>query len=275
MATDVETRPLEVMGLRTRVLEAGEGVEEAVVFIHGGPGSANDWDELLPHVGEFARAVAFDLPGFGEADKPSYLPYSPMLWAAYIAAVLERLEVRRVHLVLHDLGGEAGLRWGIIRPDTFASAILINTGPLIGYRWHAIGRLHRTPLVGQVAALTGGLGLRATMRIYEPGLPREPIKRWRREYDLGTRRAILRFYRAAPPTAMGAIATDLRRLDRPALVIWGARNRFVPVEQAERQRQSFPSANVVVLDDCGHYAQLEKPRQVADHVLPFLRKQLR
>jgi pimeloyl-ACP methyl ester carboxylesterase len=275
MAAEVATRTLEVMGLRTRILEAGAGVEEAVVFVHGGPGSASDWDELLPQVGEFARAVALDLPGFGEADKPSYLPYSPMLWAAYIAAVLERLEVRRAHLILHDLGGEAGLRWGLIRPEAFASAALINTGTVIGYRWHAIGRLHRTPLVGQLAALTGGLGLRTAMRIYEPGLPREPIKRWRHDYDLGTRRAMLRFYRATPAAAMGAIASDLRRLDRPALVIWGARNRFVPVEQAERQRQSFPSANVVVLDDCGHYAQLEKPRQVADHVLPFLRKQLR
>jgi len=274
MAASVDSHALEAMGIRTRVLETGPPSEEAVVFFHGGPGSTNDWDLLLPRIGEFSRAVAFDLPGFGQADKPRHLPYSPMMWAAYAAAALERLGVRRAHLVLNDLGGEVGLRWAVMRPDAFASAVLINTGALIGYRWHAIGKLHRTPLIGQVAALTGGLGLRATMRMYEPRLPREIIDRWRREYDFGSRRAMLRFYHASPPAAMGAIAPDLRRLDRPALVIWGARNRYVPVEQAEKQRQSFPSADVVVLDHCGHYAQLEKPDQVAGHVLPFLKQQL-
>jgi pimeloyl-ACP methyl ester carboxylesterase len=66
----------------------------------------------------------------------------------------------------------------------------------------------------------------------------------------------------------------LARLDRPALVIWGKENRFVPVEQAERQRKSFPSAQVVVLENSRHYSHLDSPERVDDLVLPFLRRQL-
>ena len=61
----------------------------------------------------------------------------------------------------------------------------------------------------------------------------------------------------APRRTTGRLATDLARLDRPALVIWGARNRFVPVAQAQRQRESFPSAEVVVLGAGGY---ITKPR---------------
>jgi pimeloyl-ACP methyl ester carboxylesterase len=112
------------------------------------------------------------------------------------------------------------------------------------------------------------------MWLYEPRLPRMVLNRWRREYDGGTRRAMFRFYRAAPASSTGRLAPDLRRLDRPALVVWGARNRFVPVAQAERQRESFPSAEVVVLADSGHYAHLDDPDGVAELVIPFLRRQL-
>ena len=65
----------ETAGRRRRrpqpVREVGEpGADEAVVFVHGNPGSWHDWADLLGRVGGFARAVALDMPGFGAADKP-------------------------------------------------------------------------------------------------------------------------------------------------------------------------------------------------------------
>src|SRR5438445_12683232 len=101
-------REISVMGIRTRVLETGLAGDEAVVFIHGGPGSANDWDYFLPRVGEFARVVAFDLVGFGRADKPPYLGYSGPVWATFIQHVLNDLGIRRVPIVTKERGGQAG-----------------------------------------------------------------------------------------------------------------------------------------------------------------------
>ena len=270
----IRTREITGMGIRTRVLEAGPTGEEAVVLIHGGPGSANDWDDLLPRVGEFGRAVAFDLVGFGHADKPPYLGYSGPVWATFVQHVLNELGIRRVHLVANDLGGEAATHWAAAHPDAFASAALLNTGTLIRYRWHAIAQLSRLPVLGALSVLLGGVLMRPALWLYEPRLPRVVLDRWRREYDWASRRAIRRFYRSGPITTTSLVVDALRRLDRPALVVWGARNRFVPARHAEDQRRSFPGAEIVVLPDEGHYAHLRAPEMVAERVLPFLRAQV-
>jgi pimeloyl-ACP methyl ester carboxylesterase len=274
-APALRARQLDTLGLRTRVLESGpESGDEAVVFVHGGPGSADDWRELLPRVGAFARAVAFDLPGFGGADKPADWAYSPNEWGTFIAGALSELGIRRVHVVGNDLGGNVGLAWGAAHPGSFASAVMINAGTLVGCRWHWLARMHRTALVGLILARTGRVGLRTIMRVYEPKLPKQVVDRWLDGFGWGTRRALLRFYRSLPSSAFGRIAPDLARLDRPALVLWGARDRFVPAEQAERERECFPSAQVRLLEGSGHYPQLDDPGAVADAVVPFLRGQL-
>ena len=270
----IRTRETTVMGIRTRVLETGSTSDEAVVFIHGAPGSANDWDYFLPRVGEFARTVAFDLAGFGRADKPSHLGYSGPVWATFVQHVLNELGIRRVHLVANDLGGEAATHWAAAHPGAFASAALINTGTLMRYRWHAIAQLSRIPVLGALSVLLGGVLMRPALRLYDPRLPGSVLDRWRHEYDWASRRAIRRFYRSAPTTTTSLVVDALRRLDRPALVLWGARNRFVPARHAEDQRRSFPHAQIVVLPDEGHYAHLRAPQVVAAQLLPFLRAQV-
>lgn len=268
-------RDITTLGLRTRALETGpKDADEAIIFIHGGPGSANDWDAFLPRAGELGRAIAFDLPGFGQADKPARLGYSAATWGAHIQGALAALGVHRAHLVANDLGCESALAWAAGHPDVFASAVMINSGPLIRYRWHAVGMLHRIPVLGEIAAVTGGVGMRAVMRFYAPRVPKAVMDRWRREYDLGTRRALLRFYRNSDRVATSPLPVQLRAIERPALVIWGERNRFVPVKHADDLRASFPDAEIVVLDGLGHYAHLEDPERVGEHVWRFLARQL-
>ena len=270
----VRAREITAMGIRTRVFEAGPPGDEAVVFIHGGPGSANDWDYFLTRVAESSRAVAFDLVGFGCADKPPHLGYSGPVWATFVQHVLNELRIRRVHLVANDLGGEAATHWAAAHPDAFASAVLLNTGPLIRYRWHAIAQISRIPGLGGLSVLLGGVLMRPALRVYEPRLPGTVLDRWRREYDWGSRRAIRRFYRSGPIRTTSLVVDALRRLNRPALVVWGGRNRFVPARHAQDQRRSFPRAEIVVLPDQGHYAHLRAPEVVAERLLPFLRAQV-
>jgi pimeloyl-ACP methyl ester carboxylesterase len=278
MTDEVRRRPIEPAGIRTEVAEVGpEGAAEAVVFLHGNPGSHHDWDGLLPQVAPFARGVAFDLLGYGRADKSGDLDYSGASYAYFIGAVLNELGISRAHLVMHDLGG-TGLVWAVAHPDAFASAVLINTGILIDFKWHISARLYRAPLIGELIRLTTNhVTFRAAMRLYNPQprkLPEEFIERLWRYYDLDTRRAALRFYRSTPPPIMERLAPPLRALDRPALVLWGAHDPAVPVEQADRQRQSFPSAEVVVLEDSGHWPHVDDPEGAADAIVPFLERQL-
>jgi pimeloyl-ACP methyl ester carboxylesterase len=60
-------------------------------------------------------------------------------------------------------------------------------------------------------------------------------------------------------------------MDRPALVIWGARDPYLPVALAERQREAFPSAEIEILEDSGHWPFADNPEAVGRLVEPFLR----
>src|SRR6476469_6658374 len=89
----------EVDGLRFPLLSAGPAdVEEAVVFLHGNPGSCEDWRTLMGRVGTFARCISFDEPGFGRADKPADFDQSYEGHGRHIGRVLDSLGVRRAHL---------------------------------------------------------------------------------------------------------------------------------------------------------------------------------
>jgi pimeloyl-ACP methyl ester carboxylesterase len=275
---EISRRELEVLGMQTEVAEVGPAdASEAVVFLHGNPGSSRDWDGLLPQIAPFARGVAFDLPGYGAATRSADLDYSAGMYATFFAAMMNELGISRAHLVMHDLGG-IGVLWGLAHPEGFASAVLVDTGILIDFRWHISARLYRAPVFGELIMLTTTrAAFRIAMRLYNPQprkLPEGFVERMWRDYDRGTRRAALRFYRATPPPAMEFLAPPLQRLDRPALVLWGAHDPAVPVEQAERQRQSFPSAEVVVFDESGHWPHIDNPDRAAEAILPFLRRQL-
>jgi pimeloyl-ACP methyl ester carboxylesterase len=272
----LSTIEIVVGGVRSPVLQAGPSdASEAVVFVHGNPGPKEDWTELLPLVGEFARAVAPDMPGYGAADKPRDFDYTIGGYNDHLAGVLDQLGILRAHLVLHDLGGLWGLAWAVKHPESFASATLIGTGTASDFRWHRYARIWRTPILGELFQATATRqGLRFLLSRENPKLPREAIDRfYTNTRSWATKRAILKFYRATPESLLAAPAPALRALDRPALVLWPTDDRYLPVELAECQRQAFPSARIELLEGHGHWPFLEDPKQVASLVVPFLREQ--
>jgi pimeloyl-ACP methyl ester carboxylesterase len=277
MSSTPHGAPCVVRGVRSPVLQAGPtDAAEAVVFVHGNPGPGSDWSDLLGRVGEFARALAPDMPGYGEADKPAHFDYTIEGYARHLGGLLEELDVRRAHLVAHDFGGAWALAWAVAHPDAFASATLIDAGALIDYQWHRYAKVWRTPIAGELFMASGR---RAAARLLlgreNPRLYRDAIDRiYAHGRGWSTQRAILKLYRATPASAMEGSVQALRALDRPALVLWGTHDAYFPWQQAERQRQAFPSARVELLEGLGHWPFLEDPGWVASLVIPFLREQL-
>lgn len=271
-------REITALGMRTPLVEAGpEGASEAVVLLHGNPGSAADWEAVIPGIAELGRVVAFDLPGFGGADKPAVLDYSAGTYATFIGAAIGQLGITRAHLVMHDLGGTA-LMWAAAQPRLVGSLTLIDTGVLRDFRWHWTARMYRAPVIGELMVrATTRRGFWATMRYYNRRarpLPDQAVERMWNDYEPATRRAALRFYRATATGSMELLSEPLRSLDPPTLVLWGRQDPAVPVIQAARQRETFPRAEIRVLDESGHWPMLDNPEGFAAALMPFLRRQL-
>lgn len=269
---------VNVRGIPTPVQAHGDpNRDTAVVFLHGNPGASDDWAALLPRVGEFARALAPDMPGYGRAPRPRDFDYTIHGYAQHLGALLDAMGVRRAHLVLHDLGGFWGLQWAADHPDRVASLSLINTGLLPDYRWHKYARIWRTPVVGELFQLgTTELTLKLLLNLDNPKpLPDAFIRRMNQHGDWGSKRAVRRFYRATSDVGAfsSQVAAILAPRALPALVLWGEHDRYLPVRYAQVQARYF-RAEVHTLKDCGHWPMIDEPRLVQDLLLPFLRQRL-
>jgi pimeloyl-ACP methyl ester carboxylesterase len=274
-----EIREITVAGVRSPVHCVGDSASaEAVVFVHGNPGASDDFQDLLPQVGTFARAIAPDFPGYGKADRPPDFDYTIEGYARHLDGILEQLGIRRVHFVLHDYGCPWGLQWAVDHPDRVASFVLMNMGVMPGYRWHKFARIWRTPLLGELFMATASRpALRVLMNADNPKpFPDAMLDRIWRDFDRGHWRAVLKLYRATPDAKMGSIelAPALKAMRRPALVLWGEGDRYLSAKYAETQKEFF-DAEVHTLPGCGHWPMVDEPARVAELVLPFLRKQVK
>jgi pimeloyl-ACP methyl ester carboxylesterase len=273
----LETLVRTARGIRTHVLHGGDpDSREAVVLVHGNPGSSQDWAPLMQALAPFARVIAPDMPGFGHADKPADFPYSVEAGAAFLGELLQQMNVARAHLVLHDFGGPWGLQWAIDHPEAFASVTLINTGLLKNYRWHLMARIWRTPILGELAqwSLTRS-GFRLALSVGCPqGLPLDFVNRMYDDLDRGTRRAILKLYRATDDLSARSESgsASLRAMPRPALVIWGTADPYLPQHHALQQRDTFPDAEVLLLPRSGHFPFADDPEAVEAAAVPFLQR---
>jgi pimeloyl-ACP methyl ester carboxylesterase len=258
------TRP-DVAGVGTPLLEAGPAdATEAVVFLHGSPGSGEEFARLVERTGTSRRAIAPDMPGFGRADKPRDFDHSVEGYARHLEALLDALGIEHVHLVLHDLGGPWALRWTADRPERVRSVALMNAGGMPDFRWHRMARLWRTPVVGELLmAATTRTAFGLSLREGNPTpLPRHEIDRMYRNFDAATRHAVLRLYRATDPEAYDWLEPVLRGLDLPALVLWGEADPYVSLADAQRFTRLFPRARFVRIADSGHWPHLSTPGPV-------------
>jgi pimeloyl-ACP methyl ester carboxylesterase len=270
---------VQAAGTSSPLIEAGPpDAREAVVFVHGNPGSSSDWTALVAAAGELGRAVAIDMPGFGKAQAPAGFGFQVSSYADFLEAALAELQIDRVHLVLHDFGGPFGLLWGATHPQAWASVVLINVGVLPGYTWHSMAKRWRTPVVGElVQAWIPRSAWRRTMQKSGPrGLPEEFVDKMYEDYDRATRRTVLKLYRNTPDPGQTAaeLGSAIAELHKPALVVWGAADPFLGVEYAERQREFFDVQDVVALPQSSHWPFQDDPQGVERAVLPFLRTQL-
>jgi pimeloyl-ACP methyl ester carboxylesterase len=261
-------------GVRCPVIESGPAnAAEAVVYVHGNPGSRLDFHDLVSRTGTFARAIAPDMPGFGAAGKPHPREYRYRVrrLGAHLAGVLGQLGVRRAHFVGHDFGGPFCVGAVLHRPEMAASLSFINTGMLRGYRWHRWARIWRTPVLGELfMRLMNERRFKAGFR----RLPPRFVDQMWRHFDAGTRRAVLDLYRATDLRDMAQASGQLRALDLPSVVIWGVRDPFIPVEFAERNLEVLPRAAIHRIEDAGHWPFIDRADEVAGLLLPFLKNLL-
>jgi pimeloyl-ACP methyl ester carboxylesterase len=229
------------------------------LWLHGVPDSSELWTPFL----ERAGGVAPDLPGFGRSAKRGDLDYSIAGYVAWLERFCALAELERVRLAMHDWGA-VGLVFAQRAPERVERIVAIDAVPLLpGYRWHPIARAWRTPVLGEVAM---GLAVGPVVRRLLPPGRAEPVLA---HFDPGTQRAILRLYRASPPAVLAQAGRGLGTLAAPALVLHGARDRYIPARFADGLAAALGDGRVEHVDGAGHWPWLDRP-EVIERVTRFL-----
>lgn len=263
-------------GYSTPTLESGPAAaSEAIVFLHGNPGLSLDYLGILASVPRGTRVLVPDLIGFGRADKPWDLPYRLEATTPLVDATLRKLGIERVHLVGHDIGSVVGLDWAAAHPDKLASGVFLAGGLLIGYQDHHFARIWKTPGFGEEFMRGGDReGFVSVIQAHSPRpLPREFLDRNYDVYDRPTRCAILESYRNTPDVSGTSRrhADALRPYDRPALVVFGDRDPFIPFYVAYSSREGFPRADIHVYENSGHWPFVDEEERTVGLMRDFFR----
>jgi pimeloyl-ACP methyl ester carboxylesterase len=235
------------------------------LYVHGVPGSSDDWAAFLDAVG----GVALDLPGFGRSGRPAEFNYSIDGIGQLVERFVDQVRLDQVTLVLHAWGG-AALSFARRRPERVRRLIVINAIPLFdSYRWHGVARWWRRPVIGETMMLTTGRKLlSARLQAANPTLPAEFVAGLTSHFDGGSKRAILDLYRSADRSELGSASQWLSELTMPALVLWGDRDPYAGPEFADAYAAALPNADLVHFPQAGHWPWIEEPALI-DRVASF------
>ena len=257
-AAVIETHHAEIDGLPV-VWRSAPSDGSPTLYLHGVPDAGEMWTPFLERTG----GVAPDLPGFGASAKRGDLDYTIEGYADWLQRFCELAELDRVRLVMHDWG-VVGLAFAQRAPERIERLVAIDVVPLLpGYRWHPIAQIWRTPLLGEAAM---GMSIGPVMRRLLPAGRAEPVLA---TFDPGTQRAILRLYRASPPDVLAAAGARLGTIAAPALVLHGARDRYIPPRFADGLAAALGDGNVEHVTGAGHWPWLDRP-ELVERVATFL-----
>ncbi len=259
------------------VTEAGTGYP--VLMLHGLGATKVSF---LPTVAALAgshRAIAVDLPGFGDSVKPIRAGYDAAYFAKTIVALLDALELERAHLVGNSMGGRVAIEVGLRAPERVCGLGLL--APSLAWLrdrpWAPLLRL-LSPQLGLIQPAPRPV-VEGIVRHLIPGADGEwtaaGIDEFLRSYLTARGRAA--FYAAArniyleEPHGPNGFWTRLPELAPPSLFVWGRRDAIVPIRFAGYVRRALPASEHVELD-CGHVPQLERPKQTHAALLRFLQR---
>ena len=257
--------------------QAGEETAPAVLLLHGYPESSYMWHRALPALADAGwRALAPDLPGYGDSEPTAAASGS---WEAHVQALerfVDELQPGPVVLVTHDWGVMIGLRWACDHPGAARALVISDGGFFSDRRWHDLANVMRTP--GEGERLIDGYtraGFAAALRAASSGMDEESIAQyWKAFADETRRRGHLELYRSGDFEKLVPYEGRLAALQVPALILWGGRDRFAGVAMAQRFHDELAGSELEIIEDAGHFVWDDEPRRTTAALVDFLRRRV-
>lgn len=266
----------DVDGVRVHYQEAGDAKAPPMILIHGFASSNLVWSKVFL---EFAaagfRVIAPDLLGYGYSAKPRELDYTIARQAEMVVGFLRQLKIDRAIFLGSSYGAAVAVTVALDHPQLVERLILVGAVNNNKPTRYLLMRLFGSPIIGDILSPLV-VGSRSLLRL-----------RMKRVYDrhawkLDERRVDARHLPLRTRGAHRAIIRTVRRWDaervsreahlitQPTLILWGDRDREVPLADGKRLQESIPNSRLIVFRESGHLPHEEYPEGFTKVVLDFL-----
>ncbi|MGN6189000.1 MAG: alpha/beta fold hydrolase [Conexibacter sp.] len=274
-----EAHEVDLHGHRAVYRVAGDG--PAIVLIHGMINSSRHWEAVAARLARSHRVIAPDLIGHGDAATPRG-DYSLGAHAASIRDLLVTLGVERATIVGHSLGGGVAMQFFYQFPQRTERLVLVSSGglgpevsPLLrGAAMPGSALLLRLAAHPRIVDALAGAGTRLRARGVANGVQLQAVARALRPLqEPGSRRAFLETLRAViDPHGQRVSARDRLYLlkDMPTMIVWGGRDRTIPLAHGLAARDAIPGCRFEVLPGAAHFPNLEDPSGLAAVLADFV-----
>jgi pimeloyl-ACP methyl ester carboxylesterase len=270
---------LKINGHHVACHTAGDG--PVLLLVHGMAGSSATWNHVMPALARRFTIVAPDLLGHGESAKPRS-EYSLGAHANVLRDVLNALGHDRATFVGQSLGGGVVMQMAYQFPERCERLVLVGSGGL-GREVNLLLRALTFPVAEQVFPLVCNSGLcaaadRVAGWLRHTGIRMTPAaeEMWRSYASLADAEARLAFFRTlravVDPGGQSVNAADRLYLaaQMPTLIVWGARDPFIPVEHAVATHAAILGSRLEIFEDVGHFPHCEAPARFGDVLVDFM-----
>ncbi|HKN95026.1 MAG TPA: haloalkane dehalogenase [Thermoleophilaceae bacterium] len=273
---DFEPHYAELDGLRLHYVDEGQG--EPIVCFHGEPTWSYLYRKMLrPLVAGGYRVVCPDYAGFGRSDKPTERGwYTYDRHVELVTQLLGGLDIQGATVVVQDWGGPIGLRWAVENADSVARLVILNTGLFTGrvskgfMAWREFAERNPDLPVGfVVGGATASDVPEDVVAAYEAPFPTPESKAGAAQFPL----IVPTSDEDIGATEMRAVADELSRWDKPALVAFSDSDPVFPFPRSgEAFTSLIPTAGEQVrIEGAAHFLQEDKGERIAEEMLRFLR----
>ena len=260
--------------------EGGESNKDTIIFLHGsGPGAnaESNWSKALEVLAEKFHVIAPDMVGFGQTDIPENTDMTFWQWTtARVQQVLELMDYKgidKANLVGNSMGGIVSLNAVLYDSSRFNRLLLMGSG----------GGLHNggpQPEIFRMVNFFKDPTIQAfrnliTWFVYDESVLGDDLEKIiTSRYENIMRPEIRELYPklfGATPFEMAIPTSALRRIKQQVLLIHGYEDQFVPKESSLALLEHLPNAELVLLKQCGHWAQIEKYSRFVELTEQFFR----
>jgi len=273
--------PLEHVALHGNDLayrRAGRG--PVLLLLHGIAGSSQTWEPAMEFLQHGYTVLAPDLLGHGRSAKPLG-DYSLGNYAASMRDFLAVLGVERATVVGQSFGGGVAMQFAYQFPDRCERLVLVDAGGL-GREVSWMLRLVTLPAAEYVLPVVFSAPVRSVGNsvfgiLQDRGIRHaRATEMWRSFVSLtepSSRQAFIRTMRAViDPGGQSVSAMDRLYLaaNMPTLIIWGERDRVIPLIHAYEAHEALPNSRLEIMDGVGHYPHVEEPYRFVQILRDFL-----